>query len=179
MTNYRRYFLPGGGYFFTVNLAQRNKTLLVHYIDHLRDAFATTKAAHPFNMDAIVILPDHIHAIWTLPQSDSDYPNRWRKIKGRFSRSLPKNEGYRSKSRILKGERGIWQRRYWEHVIRDEVDYKRHMDYVHYKPVKHGHCERVKDWPYSSFHRFVDRGVYTENWGGDANAGCDAGYGES
>ena len=165
----------GGTYFFTVNLAQRHKTLLTDYVDNLRSAFAITKTAHPFRIDAIVILPDHLHTIWTLPESDSDYPNRWRKIKGCFSRSLPKNGGYRSRSRKLKGERGIWQRRYWEHAIRDKLDYKRHVDYVHYNPVKHGYCERVRDWPYSSFHRFVNRGIYTENWGegGSVSGGVD------
>ena len=119
MTNYRRCFLPGGTYFFTVNLAQRDKTLLIDHVDDLRKVFAEVKDEQAFNIDAIVILPDHLHTIWVLPEGDSDFSNRWRKIKGGFSRLIAKGERL-SESRKSKGERGIWQRRFWEHVIRDE-----------------------------------------------------------
>lgn len=166
MTNYRRQFLPGGTYFFTVNLAQRNKTLLVDHVDNLRGVFTKVKKKQPFNIDAIVILPDHLHTIWTLPEGDSDFSNRWRMIKGNFSK-LISNAEPPSKSRLSKGERGIWQRRFWEHVIRDELDYERHVDYIHYNPVKHGYCKNAEEWQYSSFHKFVENEIYTKDWGTD------------
>ena len=112
----------------------------------------------------MVVLPDHLHAIWTLPWDDADFPLRWRLIKTWFSRNLPLGE-HRRASRVDKGERGIWQRRYWEHLIRDEIDFARHVDYIHWNPVKHGFVARAKDWPYSTFHRFVRDGVLTEDWG--------------
>jgi len=177
MTNYNRYFLPGGTYFFTVNLAERDKTLLIDRVNELRKVFAQVKDEQPFIIDAIVILPDHLHTIWTLPEGDSDFPNRWRKIKGGFSKLLPKGERL-SESRKSKGERGVWQRRYWEHVIRDDLDYERHVDYIHYNPLKHGYCQRVKDWSYSSFQQFVDKGIYAKNWGDDFD-NCDIEFGES
>jgi len=164
MTNYNRYFLPGGTYFFTVNLAERDKTTLINHVDDLRGVFAEVKQEQPFAINAIVILPDHLHAIWTLPEGDSNFPDRWRKIKANFSQLIPKGERL-SDSRNKKGERGVWQRRYWEHAIRDELDYQRHVDYIHYNPVKHRYCDKLIDWPYSSFHRFVDKGFYTKDWG--------------
>jgi putative transposase len=149
MTNYRRNFVPGGSYFFTVNLADRGLRLLTQHIE------------------AAVILPDHLHAVWTLPDGDADFATRWRLIKTEFSRALPPDERI-SASRHSKGERGIWQRRYWEHTLRNEGDFERHVNYIHFNPVKHGHVSRVKDWPYSSFHRMVQAGVYPEDWAGDA-----------
>ncbi len=116
---YRRANVKGGTYFFTVNLAERRLCLLVDYVDDLRDAVRTVKQKHPFYIDAFVVLPDHLHAIWTLPKNDADFDMRWMLIKGNFSRCMPKNER-RNASRVKKGERGIWQRRYWEHLIRDE-----------------------------------------------------------
>jgi len=127
-------------------------------------AFASVRAQRPFTIDAAVILPDHLHCIWTLPDGDTDFSGRWHAIKSRFSRSLPKEERL-SARRIAKGERGIWQRRFWEHTIRDDEDFARHMDYIHYNPVKHGHARRVCDWPYSTFHRHVQHGVYAPDWG--------------
>ncbi len=168
MTQYRRNFTDGGTYFFTVNLADRTSCLLVDQVDLLRAAFRAVHAAHPFVIDAIVILPDHLHAIWTLPHNDRDYSLRWRLIKTTFSRKQPHVEE-RSASRISKGERGIWQRRYWEHLIRDERDYAAHVDYVHINPVKHKHSSRVIDWPHSSFHRFVRDGLLPSDWAGDVN----------
>jgi putative transposase len=177
MTEYRRYFVPGGMYFFTVNLAERSRRLLVEHVALLRTAFAATQREHPFRFDALVILPDHLHAVWTLPPGDADFSVRWRKIKARFSRGLPRTER-RSASRIGKGERGIWQRRFWEHGIRDEDDLRRHVEYIHYNPVKHGHCRQVADWPYSTFHRYVALGIYTNDWAGVAGDEGIEGYGE-
>ena len=168
MTNYRRNFVPGGSYFFTLNLAERRLQLLTDHIDSLRAAFRDTRARHPFTINAIVVLPDHLHTIWTLPEGDKDFAMRWRLIKSAFSRALPSGEKI-SDSRASKGERGIWQRRYWEHTLRDERDFERHVDYIHFNPVKHGLVARVKDWPHSSFHRMVRFGVYPDDWAGDAN----------
>jgi putative transposase len=177
MTEYRRHFVPGGTYFFTVNLAERSRGLLVAHIALLRRAFAETRREHPFELDAVVILPDHLHAVLTLPPGDADFSVRWRKIKAHFSRGLPRAERC-SASRISKGERGIWQRRFWEHAIRDEDDFRRHMDYVHYNPVKHGHCRRVADWPYSTFHRYNASGVYAPDWAEVVGEDVDGEFGE-
>ncbi|MGE0114720.1 MAG: transposase [Steroidobacteraceae bacterium] len=164
MSNYLRAWIPGGTYFFTVNLAERrNTTLLIDHIAQLREAFRVVRRVHPFVIEAMVVLPDHLHCIWRLPPGDDGFAFRWRLIKARFSASLVAGERI-SPSRLRKGERGIWQRRYWEHVIRDEEDWRRHLDYIHCNPVKHGHVQRVCDWPHSSFHRFVRQGVYMENW---------------
>ena len=163
MTDYRRCFVPGGSYFFTVNLADRSQRLLVEHIHLLRRAIRETRREYPFIIDAMVVLPDHLHAIWTLPTGDANYSKRWQTLKTRFSRDLPKTEP-RSASRLSKGERGIWQRRFWEHFIRDENDWRHHMDYIHYNPVKHGHVEKVIDWPHSTFHFHMRAGVYLADW---------------
>jgi putative transposase len=154
MANYRRDFIPGGSYFFTVNLADRRLSLLTNHIALLRALFRSVRARHPFTIDAAVILPDHLHAIWTLPDGDPDFATHWRLIKSAFSRGLPSGERLTA-SRFAKGERGIWQRRYWEHTLRDDDDFARHFDYIHFNPVKHGLAARVRDWPYSSFHRWA------------------------
>jgi putative transposase len=154
MTDYRRNFIPGGSFFFTVNLADRRLRLLTEHVDGLRNAFRETRQHRPFAIDAMVVLPDHLHTVWTLPGGDADFATRWRLIKSTFSRNLASSEPI-SSSRAVKGERGIWQRRYWEHTIRDENDFARHMDYIHINPIKHGLVTRVRDWPYSSFHRMV------------------------
>lgn len=174
MTNYRRSDIAGAGYFFTVNLADRSQSLLTDNIALLRNAFEYTRERHPFIIDAIVILPDHLHAIWTLPEGDSDFALRWRLIKTVFSRGLAHGE-HRSDSRQGKGERGIWQRRYWEHLIRDEADFSRHVDYIHINPVKHGLVPQVADWSHSSFHRFVRAGVLPMDWAGDAEINLECG----
>jgi putative transposase len=166
MTNYRRNFLAGGSFFFTVNLADRRQRLLTERIDLLRRAFKEVRKRHPFAIEAIVVLPEHLHAIWTLPEGDADFALRWRLIKAAFARQLPPGESV-SPSRAGKAERGIWQRRYWEHTLRDEEDLVRHADYIHFNPVKHGHVKRVKDWQYSSFHRMVRLGLYPEDWAGE------------
>jgi putative transposase len=152
MPNYRRAFIPGGSWFFTVNLFDRRSRLLVEHIDALREAVRETRQRFPFHIDAMVVLPDHMHAVWTLPEGDCDFPVRWRLIKVRFSKSVPKGEAL-SGARRARGERGIWQRRYWEHLIRDERDYLHHIDYCWFNPVKHGLVANVEDWPFSSFHR--------------------------
>ena len=174
MPNYRRAFVPGGYWFFTVNLLERRKTLLVDHIESLRDAVATTRQGHPFTIDAFVVLPDHLHAVWTLPPEDQDFSTRWRLIKSRFARTLPKQERL-SAVRVARHERGIWQRRFWEHLVRDEADYARHVEYCYINPLKHGLVTRVRDWPHSSFHRDVRAGLFPHDWAGESEVVGDFG----
>ena len=169
MPNYRRAFVSGGCRFFTVNLLERRNTLLVDHIDALRDALEKTRRRFPFTIDAVVILPEHIHTVWTLPTDDADFSVRWRLIKSRFAQSLPRQE-HLSDVRRARGERGIWQRRFWEHLIRDEADYARHVEYCYINPVKHGLVARVRDWPHSSCHRDVRAGIFPDDWAGDADS---------
>ena len=164
MPHYIRTRIPGATYFFTVAILERRRHLLTYHIDPLRHAFRTVRARRPFHIDAIVVLPDHCHCIWTLPADDEDFSSRWRLIKSAFARAIESGEPL-SERRLRKRERGIWQRRFWEHLIRDEEDFARHMDYIHYNPVKHGWVRRVADWPYSSFHHLVRSGVYSPDWG--------------
>ena len=166
MPYYRRLNIPGGTFFFTVTLADRSSNLLVANIDRLRDAYRSVAERRPFETVAICILPDHIHAILTLPEGDADYPGLWSLIKAGFSRGLPAASS-RSESKIAKREKGIWQRRYWEHAIRDDDDLGRHIDYIHLNPVKHGLVRSVRDWPHSSFHRYAARGDLPLDWGSD------------
>lgn len=163
MPNYRRAWVPGGTYFFTVAVAERSTSLLVDRIDDLRAAFRAAHAARPFVIDAVVILPDHLHCLWSLPEGDADYPVRWAHIKAAFSRRIPKEE-WRRPSKIVKRERGLWQRRYWEHLVRDDDDFRNHLDYIHFNPVKHGLVSSPADWPYSSFDRFVRHERYPPDW---------------
>lgn len=163
-------YVPGGTYFFTGNLAWRGEDLLVREIDVLREAVRDVKAAHPFKIDAFVVMPDHLHCVWTLPEGDADFSVRWGGvIKARFSREvcrarfIPRTRlprvvsgefaGVNPGLRVHKGERGIWQRRFWEHCIRDAADFAAHVEYCHWNPVKHGFVERAEDWPFSSVHR--------------------------
>jgi len=162
MSRYRRIRQSGGTYFFTVNLAQRGSSVLVDNIDTLRHAYAVTIAEHPVRSDAFVVLPDHLHAVWTLPEGDANYSERWRKIKARFSHAV--GERLRSSSKHAKRERGLWQRRFWEHTIRDEADYQAHVHYCWVNPVKHGLVERPADWAYSSVHRDVRRDRVPVGW---------------
>lgn len=155
--DYRRTRQEGGTYFFTVNLADRSSTVLVDRIDDLRRAVRIVKQRHPFDIVAWVVLPDHLHAVWTLPCGDGDCATRWMLIKAGFSRAVPKAKRVRT-TRLRKGERGIWQRRFWEHLVTDEDDLRGHIDYVHINPVKHGYTVRASDWPYSSIHRYIRRG---------------------
>jgi len=163
---YRRADTKGASYFFTVNLANRQSRLLVDKIDVLRQSIQTVKQRHPFKIDAMVVMPDHLHAIFTLPPNDNDYATRWMLIKSGFSRQIPTGEKV-TPSRASKRERGLWQRRYWEHLIRDDKDYNAHVNYIHYNPVKHGYVQQAVNWPYSSIHRYIKKGVISENWGGD------------
>ncbi len=165
MVRYRRNFLAGGTFFFTATLADRTSSGLTDHVAALRSAVQLTRRQHPFTIDAVVVLPDHLHIIMTLPQGDADFPTRWQLIKRRFTAAVAK-----AGSPVLRhrnGEYALWQRRFWEHSIRDQKDFERHVDYIHFNPVKHGLVARVRDWPYSSFHRYVRRGILPEDWGGD------------
>jgi len=165
MTSYRRCRVSGGTFFFTVVTFGRQPLLdSAQNVDVLRRAFRRVQVEHPFTVDAMVVLPDHLHAVWTLPPDDADYSLRWRLIKYRFSLSLP-CECTASKSLRRRREKGLWQRRFWEHAIRDETDLQRHIDYVHFNPVKHGLVGRPVDWPFSSFRRFLADGRYDPSWG--------------
>jgi putative transposase len=168
MSDYRRVFIKGGTYFFTVVTYNRlpifEKTTS---IDLLKQCFRTVLSSHPFRIDAIVILPDHMHTIWTLPASESDFSTRWKLIKWNFSHNYSGEEIEAITSSMLKKhEKGIWQRRFWEHAIRDEEDFDRHCDYIHYNPVKHGYVSSPIEWKYSSFKSLVEKGFYPVNWGG-------------
>ena len=169
MSNYRRATTSGASYFFTVVTFRRQKFLTDDDCRAwLRKAIIKTRVRYPFTIDAWVLLPDHLHCIWTLPQDDADFSVRWNGIKRRFTiqakQRLHKPE-WMNASKQKHRESTIWQRRFWEHQIRDDRDYQQHMDYIHYNPVKHGLVERVQDWPYSSFHRFVEQGLYMASWG--------------
>ncbi|MEZ0470703.1 REP-associated tyrosine transposase [Luteimonas salinilitoris] len=172
MPNYRRLHLPGRTWFFTVNLLERRRRLLVEHVDVLRHAFAEARKAKPFQLLAVVVLPDHLHCLWRLPEGDADNAGRWSRIKAGFSRRLPPDE-WRNRSRIAKRERGIWQRRFWARLILDEHDLHRHVDYIHFNPVKHGHAPRAADWPHSSIHAYIARGWLPADWGGDAFVEAD------
>ncbi len=176
MVQYRRNRVSGGTYFFTATLRDRHAMTLVEYIDVLRTAMARTLRERPFAIDAMVVLPEHLHAVWTLPPGDVDYAGRWRLMKSCFTRALAKTGV--GLSRNAKGEYDLWQRRYWEHTIRDDADLARHVDYIHFNPVKHGLVKRVVDWPHSSFHRFVRQGMCTPDWAGSDRQADSGSYGE-
>ena len=175
---YKRTQKPGATFFFTVNLANRTSRLLTERIDALRLSIQQTKRNHPFSIDAIVVLPDHLHTVWTLPDIDSDYSKRWMLIKSNFSRQIP-NKEYRRKSRILRRERVILQRRFWEYCIRDEEDFIRHVDYIHYNPVKHGYVQKASQWEYSSIHRYIKKGILDKEWGVALDFRFNEAFGES
>jgi putative transposase len=171
MSNYRRNFVPGGTFFFTVVTHER-RPILVTEIGRksLREAIQNVRERHPFEIVALVLLPDHLHTVWTLPANDSDYSSRWGLIKERFTREFMNrggSEGTSTISRSSQRERAVWQRRFWEHTCRDEIDLKRCVDYLHWNPVKHGLARAVADYPWSTFHRFVREGEYEPNWGRD------------
>ena len=172
---YRRARLKGGTYFFTVVTHKRVKIFnRSDNVELLRQAFRKVIKRHPFKIDAFVLLPDHLHCIWTLPQGDADFSTRWRLIKSYFSRHIGlvgwveernPTKTTTSTSRLRKNEKSIWQRRFWEHLIRNHEDLRRHVEYIHYNPVKHGLTKSPGDWDYSSFHRYVDKGMYNIKWG--------------
>ncbi|MFO0851107.1 MAG: transposase [Gemmataceae bacterium] len=169
MPRYRRAFVPGGTYFFTAVTHQRRPILLGDSGRRcLRAALAAVRQRFPFGCEAIVLLPDHLHTIWTLPPGDDRYDLRWQRFKRLFTDaylSAGGVEGDRTASRVRRQERGVWQRRFWEHTVRDEDDFKRCLDYLHYNPVKHGLASRVTDYPWSTFHRWVTHGEYEPEWG--------------
>lgn len=164
---YRRAIQAGGCYFFTLVTEQRRRLFTAETrVEVLRNALRQVMNRHPFTVDAIVILPDHLHCIWTLPPDDADYATRWCLVKSWFTRHCDAAVRTRpNAARLRRGEQAIWQHRYWEHLLRDESDYRRHVEYIHYNPVKHGYVDRPSDWPYSSFRRFVASGLLTEDWG--------------
>ncbi len=157
MPNYRRIKTPGGTFFFTVNLLERRKRLLVAHIDALRDAFRLAQHHRPFRIIAIAIMPDHLHCIWQLPEGDFDNARRWTIIKSVFSSRIPCTER-RSLSRIKRRERGIWQRRFWERIIHSDADLHAHIDYIHHNPVKHGLVDVATEWTYSSLTHALRQG---------------------
>lgn len=171
VVSYRRNFVPGGTFFFTVTLSDRRAHHLTKHIDVLRQAFRITRRERPFDIVAIVVLPDHLHTMFVMPPGDADFSGRWRRIKSLFTRALV--AGGVPLTRNDKGEYGLWQRRFWEHTIRDLADLERHVEYIHFNPVKHGLVERVRDWPYSSFRRYVKKELLPKDWGGSTTPGGD------
>jgi len=161
---YRRAGVIGGTYFFTVNLHDRQSSLLLEQVELLRKSVRHVQRSHPFNIIAMVVLPEHLHAIWQLPDEDKDYSLRWSLIKSHFSRSIPKHE-FINQSRKEKRERGLWQRRFWEHQIRDDIDLENHVNYIHFNPVKHCYVKSPSEWKYSSIHRYIRKGILVPNWG--------------
>ncbi len=179
MSDYRRTRITGGTYFFTVVTEMRRPILTTETVRAaLREAIQQARTTLPFQIDAWVLLPDHLHCIWTLPEGDVNFPARWAIIKRHVSgRCATMIDSPRSDSVRKRNERAFWQRRFWEHQIRDDDDLTKHLDYIHWNPVKHGLVKVVKDWPYSSFHKYAARGAYPDDWGGRemANAGGDFG----
>ncbi len=170
MSNYRRAKLGGASYFFTLIAYCRRPILCDNTVRQaLRNAVEATRREHPFSIDAWVLLPDHLHCIWTLPSNDADFPLRWSKIKRRTSlacRDAYRDDRLSTPSKRKRRESTLWQRRYWEHLIRDDDDFSHHLDYIHFNPVKHGLADAAGKWPYSTFHRLVASGTYPENWAG-------------
>lgn len=169
MPRYLRVTNPGGTFFFTVVTFGRRSILGdKDSIRTLMKIMTQVQGTFPFTLEAPVVLPNHMHALWTLPDGDGNFGQRWGLIKALFSKEVkgkfPLNGGIKP-SRLKRRETSIWQRRFWEHAIRDEQDFQRHLDYIHYNPVKHGLVRRVSDWPYSSFYRYVKQGIYPEDWG--------------
>jgi putative transposase len=172
---YRRAKISGGTYFFTVVTYSR-KSIFINPLNVtlLRDAFRYVMEKLPFKIDAFVLLPDHLHCIWSLPDGDMDFSKRWRFVKSYFTRKcLPEYRDIANDARIKKNEQAVWQRRFWEHLIRDDNDYLRHVDYIHYNPVKHGHAKATRDWAYSSFHKYVKQGKYDPDWGAGESLNFD------
>jgi len=169
MPEYRRARIEGGTYFFTLVTYARLPILTrPECRELLRESWKAVCDRHPFKTVAVCLLPDHLHCLWKLPEGDCDYSLRWKEIKRLFTKGYLERVGpgrERNASRVRQGEAAIWQRRFWEHVIRDEEDFARHLDYIHFNPVKHGFVERAADWPWSSFHRYVRQGWYEVGWG--------------
>ena len=164
---YRRAFVPGGSFFFTLVTEKRRPLFRsADAVDTLRQAFRVVRSSRPYELDAIVVMPDHLHCIWSLPAGDHDFATRWRLIKTWFTKHCePALRTHPDASRRGRREQAVWQHRYWEHMLRDEADYSRHVDYIHYNPVKHGYVGAALDWPFSSFGRYVEAGLYPAGWG--------------
>jgi putative transposase len=164
---YRRAFVPGGNYFFTVVTERRQKIFIDdRNIEILRQAFKKVMEKYPFSIDAAVILPEHLHFVWTLPPNDTDFSTRWRLIKTWFTKHCEYKSMYKPNvSQIKRGEKTIWQHRYWEHLLQDELDFEQHVNYIHYNPVKHGYVSKPVDWKYSSFHKYIEQGLISSDWG--------------
>jgi putative transposase len=165
---YRRMKLEGASYFFTLVTEHRQPLFRNAAVVRLfQNAVAEVRARHPFALQGQVILPDHLHALWTLPDGDAAYSTRWRLIKSSFTRALLRNQtaAVPSESRRSKAEQAVWQRRFWEHLIRDDSDFAAHLDYIHFNPVRHGLAAAPRDWPYSTFREWVARGIYDPDWG--------------
>ena len=167
MPHYRRSYQPGGYYFFTVVTPERRGFLTSELArECLRNAWKKVRINYPFQLIAFCLLPDHIHCIWQLPEKDSDYSRRWAALKASFSKAYIEKggiEGQQNRSRNSKGEKAIWQRRFWEHLIRDEEDLKKHIDYIHYNPLKHGLVDNIDDWRWSTYSRYCRDGYYNNN----------------
>ncbi|MDZ7803396.1 REP-associated tyrosine transposase [Thiohalophilus sp.] len=154
MSDYQRVYVRGGIYFFTVVTANRCPIFnSSSSVDILRNGFRYVKERRPFEMDAIVILPEHLHCIWRMPEDDADFSNRWKMLKGYVTRHLSWVSG------------NIWQPRFWEHLIRDEEDWRRHIDYIHYNPIRHGLVNDPVVWPFSSYQKYLEIGYYSSGWG--------------
>jgi len=182
MSIYRRANITGVTYFFTVVTYRRQRFLCDEPVRNaLREAIRETRSVAPFTIDGWVLLPDHLHCIWTLPPDDADNGKRWALIKRFVTKQcgpLLYRDEWMNDSKRRRNESTLWQRRFWEHVIRDEADYRQHMDYLHFNPVKHGMVENVGDWPFSTFHRCVREGVYPGSWGGSGDVTRAEDFGE-
>lgn len=168
MRTYIRSDTPGASYFFTLTLEDRGARYLVDHVAVLRSCVAQVKERHPFDIEAMVVLPEHLHALWRLPVDDADFSTRWMLVKQAFTRKLVETgvlPPEASAPRGRRGERTVWQKRFWEYQVQDDADFARHVDYIHFNPVKHGWVLRARDWPYSSLHRFVREGKLPEDWG--------------
>ena len=182
MANYRRAIAPGGTFFFTV-VTYRRRSIFDQPEGRkiLREVVQEVREQYPFIIDAWVLLPEHMHCIWTLPQESSNFSIRWNRIKSGFSKkakSVYHLEEWMNDSKRKHREATIWQRRFWEHQIRNDWEYQVYMDHTHFNPVKHGLVEMVIDWPYSSFHRYVRLGIYPEQWGGTTDRSSEYRFGE-
>ena len=179
MSNYRRSSTMGGTFFFTV-VTYRRQTFLTEAFarQFLREAIVEVRKTQPFIIDAWVLLPDHLHCIWTLPENDADFSKRWGRIKALFSKQAKSRlhqEKWMTKSKVKHAESTIWQRRFWEHQIQDERDFNNHIDYIHYNPIKHKLVDHLNNWSYSSFHRYVKNNIYPQNWSAQINEDFDFG----
>ena len=164
---YRRAFVPGGSFFFTLVMQGRRPVFAsAETVDVLREAFRSVRSTRPFELEAMVVLPDHLHCIWSLPKDDADFATRWRLLKTWFTKHCdPALRLVPDRARAARNEQALWQHRYWEHMLRDEIDFARHVEYIHFNPVKHGLVASAMDWPYSSFRQYVEAGVYPPDCG--------------